>query len=85
MFYRYIGEELIWKVMGNNPYELNKAAGIDLYFRADSQNDAIKIRDFFLSKLDHKDLLDVSYDVYSIKLKIKNVFGNISTVNISLI
>ena len=85
MIYNYIGEELIWKVRANNPYEKNTATPVNLHFHVETEKEAMDIHDFFLNHIDQDVLDDVERHEYSERLHIKNVFGNISTVNISWI
>lgn len=85
MFYTYIGEELIWKVRANNPYEQNSARSIDLNFRVDTIEEANEIELFFTRHIHIDYIENMGETKYSKIISVRNVFGNISRVIISWI
>lgn len=94
MIQDYFGEETVWKLLANNPYEKNNAQGITLRYRATSfeENEGIAIG--FLQAIPRRFLVDIikedapkswrpkehwSQKVFK-EIRVKNVFGNESKV-----
>ena len=94
MIQNYFGEETVWKLLANNPYEKNNARSITLYYRAMSKEDNDNIAYGFLQAIPKKHIIEVvkedapkswwSKDFWAFKvvkqIKVKNVFGNESEV-----
>ena len=97
MIQNYFGEETIWKLLANNPYEKNNAQGITLRYRATSPIENENIAISFLQAVPRRFLVDIikedapkswwSKEHWAQKvfkeIRVKNVFGNESAVVIS--
>ena len=94
MIQNYFGEETVWKLLANNPYEKNNAQGITLRYRATSYKENSELAWNFLSRIPLNNVVEVvrekapeswknkehrDYDVIK-QIKVKNVFGNESEV-----
>lgn len=94
MIQNYFGEETIWKLLANNPYEKNNAQGITLRYRATSPIENENIAISFLQAVPRRFLVDIikedapkswrpkehwSQKVFK-EIRVKNVFGNESKV-----
>lgn len=96
MIQNYFGEETIWKLLANNPYEKNNVQGITLRYRATSFEENERIRLGFLQAIPQRFLVDIvkedapkswwakehwTQKVFK-EIRVKNVFGNESEVHI---
>ena len=59
MIQNYFGEETIWKLLANNPYEKNNAQGITLMYRATSLKENENIVSSFLRAIPRKNLTEI--------------------------
>ena len=97
MIQNYFGEETIWKLLANNPYEKNNAQGITLRYRATSYQENSELTWNFLNHIPLNNVVEVvrekapeswknkehrDYDVIK-RIRVKNVFGNESVVVIT--
>lgn len=94
MIQNYFGEETIWKLLANNPYEKNNAQSITLRYMAASFEQNAEIALGFLRAIPREFLVDIvkedapqswgSKEHWSQKafkeIIVKNVFGNESKV-----
>lgn len=94
MIQNYFGEETIWKLLANNPYEKNNAQSITLRYRATSPEENEDIAMSFLQVIPQRFLIDIvkedapkswwskghwAQKVFK-EIRVKNVFGNESEV-----
>lgn len=94
MIQNYFGEETIWKLLANNPYEKNNAQSITLRYRATSFEENEEIALGFLQAIPRRFLVDIVKEEAPIswgtkaywtrkvfkEIRVKNVFGNESEV-----
>ena len=94
MIQNYFGEETIWKLLANHPYEKNNAQSITLRYRATSYQENSGLVWNFLGHIPVNHIVEVvrekapeswkneehrDYDVVK-QIRVKNVFGNESEV-----
>lgn len=95
MIQNYFGEETIWKLLANNPYEKNNAQSITLHYRAYSITEHDNIVKAFLNNIPGNHIVNIeegkppiewgcANDNFTIikKIVVRNVFGNLSEVKI---
>ena len=93
MIQNYFGEETIWKLLANNPYEKNSAQSITLMYRAVNPKIHRDIVNSILCRIPSDKLIEVelqeapnewkangSYEKVVKRIVVKNVFGNESEV-----
>ena len=96
MIQNYFGEETIWKLLANNPYEKNSAQSITLRYRVTSYQENSELAWNFLNHIPLSNVVEVvrekapeswkdkehrDYDVVK-QIRVKNVFGCESEVHI---
>lgn len=90
MILDYVGQELIWKLRGNNPYKPNPVRE-NFMLKCKSQNESYEIKNFFLQHLPKESIAEVIMVESPFKgqvskvvkeIRVKNVFGEINTVTI---
>ena len=82
MMYKYVGENMIWAVRANNPYEQNHSAGVALRFFVESEKEAVNTANFFKEHIEPEYITEIDTTTSHIELTIRNSFGNLSTVYI---
>lgn len=88
MFLDYPGQELIWRLRGNHPYQKNYPCySVNLYCKSEKEN--IEFKKFFCKHLKKEDIVEIitekniwnslGGDIVK-EIHIKTVFENISVV-----